>query len=97
MALQGYNERRRGFGMAMTFEFGPETSQRIENLVAKYGRTKAYYIRDAIARSLLDVEHEYGLKEGLDQERAGEVELYPPDWLWKNQPPDDLDFDFKLD
>ncbi len=86
-------EHKGGCRMPVTFRLDPETNQRINDLVARHWRTKAYYLREAVARSLLDVEDEYGVSAGLDRNRAGEEELYPPEQLWKNQPRDDVDFE----
>jgi RHH-type rel operon transcriptional repressor/antitoxin RelB len=62
--------------MPTTVRLSPDTERRLDALAARTGRTKAYYIRELIERSLEDVEDYYLAVEASERIRRGEEKTY---------------------
>ena len=62
--------------MPTSVRLSPETEKRIDTLAARSGRSKAYYIRELIERSLEDVEDYYLAEEVLERIRKGEEKVF---------------------
>ena len=62
--------------MPTTVRLNPDTERRLDALAARTGRTKAYYIRELIERSLEDVEDYYLAVEASERIRRGEEKTY---------------------
>ncbi|MDN5928945.1 MAG: DUF6290 family protein [Hyphomicrobiales bacterium] len=62
--------------MPTSIRLNPETEQRLEQLAAKTGRTKAYYLREIIERGLEDVEDYYLAVAALERLRKGEEQIH---------------------
>ena len=62
--------------MPTSIRLNPETEQRLEQLAAKTGRTKAYYLRELIERGLADVEDYYLAEAALERLRKGEEQIH---------------------
>jgi RHH-type rel operon transcriptional repressor/antitoxin RelB len=62
--------------MPTSIRLNPETEQRLEQLAAKTGRTKAYYLRELIERGLEDVEDYYLAEAALERLRKGEEQIH---------------------
>jgi RHH-type rel operon transcriptional repressor/antitoxin RelB len=63
--------------MPTTVRLPHETERRLDALAKQTGRTKAYYIRELIERSLEDVEDYYLAVEVSERIRRGEEKTYP--------------------
>lgn len=62
--------------MPTSIRLEPEIEQRIHELSEKTGRTKAFYLREMILRSLEDVEDYYLAEAALERLRRGEERTY---------------------
>ncbi len=62
--------------MATSIRLEPEIEQRLDNLAAQTGRTKAYYLREIIKQGLEDVEDIYLADKVLEDIRAGTSQTY---------------------
>ncbi len=62
--------------MPTSIRLEPEIEQRIEELSERTGRTKAFYLREMILRSLEDVEDYYLAEAALERLRKGEERTY---------------------
>jgi len=62
--------------MPTSIRLNPEIEQRLEQLAAKTGRTKAYYLRELIERGLEDVEDYYLAEAALERLRKGEEQIH---------------------
>jgi RHH-type rel operon transcriptional repressor/antitoxin RelB len=62
--------------MPTSIRLDPETEQRLEQLAAKTGRTKAYYLREIIERGLEDLEDYYLAEAALERLRKGEEKIH---------------------
>lgn len=49
---------------------------RYENLARSTGRTRSYYLNEALARSIERLEYEYGIKQDVEDWRAGKLQTY---------------------
>lgn len=65
--------------MATSIRLNPETEQRLDNLAAKTGRSKAFYLREIIERGLEDMEDYYLAASVLERVRKGEERVYSLD------------------
>ncbi|EJL20425.1 DUF6290 family protein [Novosphingobium sp. AP12] len=57
--------------MATSVRLAPDIEQRLDRLAANTGRTKAYYLREIIARGIEDMEDVYLAQKVLEDVRAG--------------------------
>ncbi|WP_311029068.1 type II toxin-antitoxin system RelB family antitoxin [Mesorhizobium koreense] len=62
--------------MPTSIRLNPEIERRLEQLAAKTGRTKAYYLRELIERGLEDVEDYYLAEAALERLRKGEEQIH---------------------
>ena len=61
--------------MPTSIRLQPETERRLDNLASKTRRTKAFYIREMIERSIDDIEDYYLAAELSERVRKGEEEI----------------------
>ncbi len=61
--------------MPTSIRLSPETERRLDNLASKTRRTKAFYIREMIERSIDDIEDYYLAAEISERVRKGEEEV----------------------
>lgn len=57
--------------MATSIRLDPAVEQRLDNLAAQTGRTKAYYLRELVTEGLDDLEDLYLAEQRLVDIRAG--------------------------
>ncbi|MYB53797.1 MAG: CopG family transcriptional regulator [Acidobacteriia bacterium] len=62
--------------MPTSIRLAPETEQRLDFLASQTGRTKAFYLREMIERSLGDMEDYYLAADVLERLRRGEEKVY---------------------
>lgn len=62
--------------MPTSIRLALETEQRLDSLASQTGRTKAYYLREMIERSLGDTEDYYLAAGVLERVRRGEERVY---------------------
>jgi RHH-type rel operon transcriptional repressor/antitoxin RelB len=62
--------------MATSIRLDPATEQRLEQLAARTGRTKAYYLRELVSRGLDDLEDYYLAAATVERVRKGEEATY---------------------
>ena len=62
--------------MSTSIRLSAETEKRLDALASKTGRTKAYFLREAIERGLDDVEDYYLAIEVLERVRDGRERVY---------------------
>ena len=67
---------RRGCLVATSIRLAPEVEQRLNELVERTHRTKAFCLREIIAHGLTDVEDYYRASETLERVRLGEERVY---------------------
>lgn len=65
--------------MPTTIRLSKETEERLNELAAKTGRTKAYYLREFIERGLEDLEDYYAAEAAMESYRRGEERTYTLD------------------
>lgn len=56
-----------------------ELIQRYDNLAKATGRTRTYYLTEALQESIAQLEYEYGILKTVDDYRAGRLETYTLD------------------
>ena len=62
--------------MATSIRLAPEAEQRLDFLASQTGRTKAFYLREVIARGLDDMEDYYLAADVLERLRQGKEKVY---------------------
>ena len=62
--------------MASTIQLAPEAEKRIDSLVARTGRSKAFFLGEIIKRGLEDVEDYYLAADLLEGVRKGTEAVY---------------------
>ncbi len=62
--------------MATSIRLDPHLEQRLDQLAARTGRTKAYYLRELVSRGLEDLEDYYLAAATAERVRKGEEKLY---------------------
>ena len=65
--------------MPTSIRLDPETERRLDYIASKTRRTKAFYIREMIERSIDDIEDYYLGAEVLERVRKGEEEIFTAD------------------
>jgi RHH-type rel operon transcriptional repressor/antitoxin RelB len=65
--------------MATSIRLDPATEQRLDSLAARTGRTKAYYLRELVAKGLDDLEDYYLAAATMERVRKGEERIYTLD------------------
>jgi len=62
--------------MATSVRLDPATEQRLDRLAAQTGRTKAYYLREIVAKGLDDLEDYYLAATTMERVRKGEEAIH---------------------
>ena len=62
--------------MATSIRLDPSVEERLNDLAARTGRTKAYYLRELIARGLEDLEDYYLAAATVERVNKGEESVY---------------------
>jgi RHH-type rel operon transcriptional repressor/antitoxin RelB len=62
--------------LATSIILNPELEKRLDRLSAQTGRTKAYYLRELVAKGLGDLEDYYLAAATLERVRKGEEKVY---------------------
>ena len=62
--------------MATSIRLDPVVEQRLDNLAAQTGRTKAYYLRELIERGIEDLEDYYLAAATMERVRKGEEQVF---------------------
>jgi RHH-type rel operon transcriptional repressor/antitoxin RelB len=62
--------------MATSIRLDPATEQRLDHLAAATGRTKAYYLRELVAKGLEDLEDYYLAASTMERVRKGEEQVF---------------------
>ena len=62
--------------MPTSIRLAPQIEQRLDFLASQTGRTKAFYLREMIERSLGDMEDYYLAADVLERLRRGEERVY---------------------
>jgi len=75
--------------MATSVRLNSEIEQRLNNLAAKTGRSKAFYLREIIEAGLSDMEDYYLAINTLERVRKGEEAVYSLDEVEKSLGLDD--------
>ncbi len=75
--------------MATSVRLNPEIAQRLNDLAAKTGRSKAFYLREIIEAGLTDMEDYYLAANTLERVRKGEEAVYSLDEVEKSLGLDD--------
>ncbi len=65
--------------MPTSIRLSPETERRLDSLASRTRRTKAFYIREMIERSIDDIEDYYLAVEISERVRNGEEEVFTED------------------
>jgi RHH-type rel operon transcriptional repressor/antitoxin RelB len=66
----------KGYIMATSIRLDPAIEQRLDKLAAQTGRTKAYYLRELVAKGLDDLEDYYLAAATMERVRKGEERIY---------------------
>ena len=67
------------FAMATSVRLDPATEQRLGNLAAQTGRTKAYYLQELVKNGIQDLEDYYLAAATMERVRKGEEAVYTLD------------------
>ncbi len=62
--------------MATSIRLAPELANRLDQLAAKTGRTKAFYLREIIAGGIAEMEEYYLAAETLQRVRKGRERVH---------------------
>jgi RHH-type transcriptional regulator, rel operon repressor / antitoxin RelB len=62
--------------MATSIRLDAATERRLEQLAARTGRTKAYYLRELVSNGLDDLEDYYLAAASMERVRKGEEKVY---------------------
>lgn len=65
--------------MPTSVRLAPEYEERLARLAQGTGRTKAYYVKEAMEEAIPRFEYEYGLLKDLEDYRAGRLKTYTLD------------------
>ena len=65
--------------MATSIRLDPALEQRLDRLAAETGRTKAYYLREMVAKGLDDLEDYYLAAATMERVRRGEEAIHSAD------------------
>jgi RHH-type rel operon transcriptional repressor/antitoxin RelB len=76
MRYSGYKYSIRVTLMATSIRLDSATEQRLAQLAARTGRTKAYYLRELVTKGLDDLEDYYLAAASMERVRKGEEKVY---------------------
>lgn len=65
--------------MTMPVRVPDDLGERYARLAKQTGRTRSYYINEALAESIDRLEYEYGILKDIEDYRAGRLETYSID------------------
>ena len=65
--------------MATSIRLDPAIEQRLDHLAASTGRTKAYYLRELVAKGLEDLEDFYLASATMERIRSGRERVFSLD------------------
>ena len=65
--------------IATSVRMSEETARKLDELARLTGRSKSFYLRQAIESSIDELLYEYTLLSEVEDVRAGRVETYPLD------------------
>lgn len=65
--------------MATSIRLDPAIEQRLDQLAAQTGRTKAYYLRELVTNGLQDLEDHYLAAATMERVRKGAERVYTLD------------------
>lgn len=68
-----------GADMVTSIRLDPAIEQRLDQLAAQTGRTKAYYLRELVTNGLQDLEDYYLAASTMERVRKGEERVYTLD------------------
>lgn len=68
--------------MAISIRLSPEDEERLEQLAANTGRSKTFYVREAIHEHLDDLEERYWADRVIRDWEASGKQSRPADELW---------------
>jgi RHH-type rel operon transcriptional repressor/antitoxin RelB len=66
----------KGYIMATSIRLDSTIEQRLDKLAAQTGRTKAYYLRELVAKGLDDLEDYYLAAATMERVRKGEERIF---------------------
>jgi RHH-type rel operon transcriptional repressor/antitoxin RelB len=69
--------------MPTSVRLSDEVEQRLNALVAKTGRSKAYYLRELVEQGLEDLEDYYLAAEAMERLKRGEDEIISHEEFWR--------------
>lgn len=69
--------------MATSIRMPEELEERYTRLAKETGRSRSYYVNEALADSIDQLEYEYGLLKDVEDYRAGRLETYTLDEVRK--------------
>ncbi|MER2534727.1 MAG: DUF6290 family protein [Rhizobiaceae bacterium] len=69
--------------MPTSVRLSPETEKRLDALVARTGRSKAYYLREMIEGAIEDIEDYYLAVEAMERLKRGEDEVISHEEFWR--------------
>jgi RHH-type rel operon transcriptional repressor/antitoxin RelB len=75
--------------MATSIRLDPAIEQRLDNLAAQTSRTKAYYLRELVAKGLDDLEDYYLAAVIMERVRKGDEKVYSAQQVRKDLGLDD--------
>lgn len=70
--------------MATSIRLDPAIEQRLDQLSAHTGRTKAYYLRELVTNGLDDLEDYYLAAATMERVRKGEEKVYSAEQVRKD-------------
>lgn len=65
--------------MPTSVRLDPALEARLSRLSSETGRSKAYYIKEAISNDIDRIEYEYGILQDIEDYRAGRMITYSLD------------------
>lgn len=70
--------------MTMPVRVPDDIGARYARLAKQTGRTRSYYVNEALAESIDRLEYEYGILQQVEDYRAGRLETYSLDEVEQN-------------
>ena len=67
----------------LSIELPEEIEARLERLAERTGRSKSFYVREAILEKIEDMEDVYLAEEALDRIRKGDEKIISAEGMWR--------------